>query len=371
MTTYGRWTTLGGVGIALLALACTDTDISSAPRAAALSHPATTAAQLQAIDGVVKTPALQSLTAMSANLPAVAPAGLAPAAALVGATTPGYARAARRGEALRQALPPLGNGAMPALFKPSVLGKTFVWDETARRYVQSDRAGAPTTGVRLILYAIDPLTQRPSSPPVEIGYADLIDNSSGGTTTLEVIIVGTTEPSPETYGDYTISGTFGGSSAKGTAAGYVTDGATRVDFTMSLDASSTKTTFNSVFDVGPQGVHITFDATMVPRSPSTLTVAVDFHMSSRSETVTASGPLTVTSSGSGDTVSGTLGVQVNGRDFATITLAGSQATFQGAGGQPLSPEDLQALKQLYEVPQDVLAALENAVTPVEVAFHLQ
>src|SRR5207302_185852 len=172
MTTYGRWTTLGGVGIALLALACTDTDIASAPRAA-----------------------------------------------------------------------------------------------------------APTTGVRLILYAIDPLTQRPSSPPVEIGYADLIDNSSGGTTTLEVIIVGTTEPSPETYGDYTISGTFGGSSAKGTAAGYVTDGATWVDFTMSLDASSTKTTFNSVFDVGPQGVHITFDATMVPRSPSTLTVAVDFHMS--------------------------------------------------------------------------------------------
>ncbi len=366
MTMLRRWTILAGAAVALAALACSDNGASGAgPRPVVLADPALTATRLQAIDGAVTTPILRSLTALTAN---ATPAPLAAALARAATPLPPYAAVASRGETLRQAL--LGRPAA-ALLRRDILGKTYVWDTTTQGYVASSRTGAPPNGVRLALYAIDPLTQRPSVPLAEIGYADLVDLSSGSTYTLEVILEGTSNGAPARYGDYTITGTLGLVSAKGNATGYVTDQATRVDFTISLDVNPLQAKFTSTFDVSPQQAHITLVATVEPAGSGTYAVTIDFRLATGSQTVTARGPVTVTQVPGAVAVRGTLTVQVNGNDFASITLTDAGATFQGVGGRPLSADELRTLQQLYAVPQDVLAALENAMMPVDVALHLQ
>ena len=49
-----------------------------------------------------------------------------------------------------------------------VAGKTFVWDESTDTYVVSDLSGAPSNGVRFLLYAVDPVTL----PPGRAGRGD-------------------------------------------------------------------------------------------------------------------------------------------------------------------------------------------------------
>ena len=43
--------------------------------------------------------------------------------------------------------------SMEPIFPSNFLGKTFEWDEGLGRYAMTDRVGAPTNGVRFILYA--------------------------------------------------------------------------------------------------------------------------------------------------------------------------------------------------------------------------
>src|SRR5438874_1300229 len=165
-------------GFALLALACGDGRAPSGLAAGALSDAANAAAHLQAIDRAVTTPALRSFAAATAHLTSLGASALAPAAALVHAARPAaleppYARAARQAEDLRETLPLLDSLKVRSIFPPGVIGKTFVWDATLGSYRPSNRRGAPPNGVRLVLYAIDPRTQLPSSPLTEIGYADL------------------------------------------------------------------------------------------------------------------------------------------------------------------------------------------------------
>src|SRR5207244_7209795 len=110
---------------------------------------------------------------------------------------------------------------------PTVLGKTFVWDVNTHQYVEDPNAtpAAPANGVRIILYAIDPVTENVVEPPVATGYVDLIDLSSGNTNSLQVIVNGGTPASPgTTYANYTVTGTVTGNPAtafSATAVGFV------------------------------------------------------------------------------------------------------------------------------------------------------
>ena len=57
----------------------------------------------------------------------------------------------------------------------SVLGRTFVLDETATRYAPDDgRAGAPQNGTRFILYAVEGNPAVVDTPLTEIGYVDVV-----------------------------------------------------------------------------------------------------------------------------------------------------------------------------------------------------
>ena len=53
----------------------------------------------------------------------------------------------------------------------------------------SGLTGAPANGVRFVLYAVDPVMLRPVEPVVEVGYADIIDQSTASTTDIRVKVV--------------------------------------------------------------------------------------------------------------------------------------------------------------------------------------
>jgi hypothetical protein len=80
--------------------------------------------------------------------------------------------------------------AEPAVLIPAdLLGKTLVWDPDANRYVVDEsRTGAPATGFRIILYALDPLTHEPLVD-LELGYVDFIDESAPGVEALRIVVV--------------------------------------------------------------------------------------------------------------------------------------------------------------------------------------
>src|SRR5437016_10219653 len=90
------------------------------------------------------------------------------------------------------------------------LSAQVVWNATTFQYEANDPAvvpGAPSNGVRFILYALDLAGQPIATQP--IGRADFMDESSGNTQTLHVLVVGTTTDPPVTYLDYAVSVTVG------------------------------------------------------------------------------------------------------------------------------------------------------------------
>jgi len=187
----------GGMALALLAAACSDNSV--APKSPA--DPQATAAELAALGTVFNAAPLQSLSSVSGSItPSSAPAPLA-ALTLAGSTNPldhstrlqPYARRIDAARVFARLLKPeMSVNAVAALFPPAFVGKTFEWDFTTLQYDTTARTGAPSNGVRFILYAIDPLTLQPAGPDpgTEVGYVDLKDEGSASQPKVHVIVAG-------------------------------------------------------------------------------------------------------------------------------------------------------------------------------------
>ncbi|MBI3082064.1 MAG: hypothetical protein HYY94_03975, partial [Gemmatimonadetes bacterium] len=138
------------------------------------------------ISAMENSPALQSISVLGDKMTLGAPS-------LVTATPPGPSHA---------------TAASASVFPPGIpLGATFVYDPAQQKYVASDRTGAPSNGVRFILYAV-PLAAQPS----EIGHVDLLDQSTA--LRVQAFLTGNTSPAL----DYTASASVQGSGDAITAA---------------------------------------------------------------------------------------------------------------------------------------------------------
>jgi hypothetical protein len=237
-----------------------------------------------------------------------------------------------------------GNSPYLPILAPAALGKTFVWDTTSQRYVASSDPGAPVNGVRFVLYdpAANGPTIEPARPFAALGYVDLTDRSVPGTTVLAVSLVGTQGLTPVTYAGYTVSGEPGATVSRGSIAGYVTDGATRLELLSTRRATCCGDTTHTTANVAAQGVHL--DETSASSwSATTDVTAADFVLTSEGETVRANGAVTIESL----YPSGSIAVTVNGRAFATITVGRSGLSYAGAPGVVLDAADQAALLELY------------------------
>lgn len=349
---------LAAVGLAIgLVSACGDDPIG--PQS--LADPVATTAQLAAFDDVFDAEALNSFTALSltGDISPVPAPQLKALRAAVRVSNPldqssmlrPYGRRIEDAQMLRQLVPTLANAAF---IPPEALGKTFEWNLTSSVYEPTARTGAPTNGIRFILYAIDPFTGLPADPLVEVGYVDLMDESTSSITKLHVIVAGV--GGTPVYVDYTVTITSTLTSGRIAAAGYVTNGASSPDtlgfsgvVTVSATQTSATITQDVSLDVNSQDTHIR-SIERITLTDTSITLRVDFRFEHGDEVVTVAARLDLDPVE--QTGSGTVTVRVNGGLFATCTAEGSPTfvtvTCEGADADGLNADEEAALQAIAD-----------------------
>jgi hypothetical protein len=247
--------------------------------------------------------------------------------------------------------------AAAAIFPDTVRGKTFVWDTIAVRYVASTAAGAPANGVRFVLYATRPPVSEPSRPLIAMGYADLTDQSTSSAAVLGVVVVGGTAPTPVTYASYTVARSAA-PEREWAVVGFVTDGATLLDFTSAVSSTSTVLTVQTAVDDATDHTHVSETGTL----SRTWENSADFSLTSGAEIVRAVGSVALDTTGH-TLGSGSVGVTVSGQPFATITIAAAGPSYSGATGVQLTSADEAALANLFGAWLSLFAAVTVLTDP--------
>lgn len=364
----------GALALAVVSAACSDNAV--APKSPA--NPQATAAELAALGSVFSAAPLQSLSSVSGNITTQS----APlrALALAGSTNPlnhstrlqPYARRIDGARMFSRLLPEMSVSGVAALFPPAFVAKTFEWNFAALQYDTTARAGAPSNGVRFILYAIDPLTGNPAGPApgTEVGYIDLIDESGGGSPKVHVIVAGL--GGTPVYVDYTVTLTSqSATQVKINTAGYITNGAGSPDslrfsgaITATGSASSVSVTEDVSLDVNSHEIHVR-NWQRVTFTQTTLSLRISFRFEHAGEVVTLDGSLDVDDTAG--TVNGTVTAKVDGGLYATCTVTGTSNTYtltcQGADADGLSADDDAALDALGEAAGDVTSVFEGILGP--------
>src|SRR6266581_2406699 len=125
-------------------------------------------------------------------------------------------------------VPPLPTPAAGGpLIPDSLLGKTLAWSCASQRYAVTGDAGAPATGVRVVLYQRAP-DGSIACPATTVGQLDLFDASTTGATAVRGVALGRGGGAPLV--EYTISHAVADAQGVASATGFVSDGQQRLDF---------------------------------------------------------------------------------------------------------------------------------------------
>lgn len=212
------------------------------------------------------------------------------------------------------------------------LGVTFTRDPETLEYGPSDRTGAPSNGVRFIVYAVNPISGQPVTPLAEVGYADVVVTESATSASINIELVS----GGVTYLDYTVGATGSQTAITLTVSGFVSNGEDRVNFDLDTHLSEEVISFDYTLSVPTRG-----------------NFRIDFEEEWTSTTFTSSlemrGPHgTITIAGSRTETLGSYDVEVNGDPFATITWElGSDPVIVGVDGEPLTPEELETVRNVF------------------------
>src|SRR5437899_10477519 len=107
------------------------------------------------------------------------------------------------------------------LIPDSLLGKTFAFTCASQRYAVSGDAGAPATGVRVVLYRRAP-DGSIACPATTVGQLDLFDASTPDTTAVRGVATGTSGGTPLVAS--TISHAVADAPGVASATGFGSDG---------------------------------------------------------------------------------------------------------------------------------------------------
>ena len=350
VTHYAR-RSLAAAGLALALAGCSSD--GSAPSA---FNPQGTAADMAAAQDAFASDPTASFAAVGGDISVVlngSPLVASSAALALSRPSKASERYARQIAAL---VPAGGSGIQASVvaIPSAVAGKTFVWDESTDTYVASDLSGAPSNGVRFLLYAVDPVTLRPVEPVVEIGYVDVIDQSTSSLANVRIKVV----EGDVTYLDYqvVVSGTT--SSGLITISGFAFNGTTRANFTLKNTVSENNggivIVLDYSLDIPSRGLSVDWTATFGAVSGS---LTLDLTVSGPNGDVRLVGT-------KGADGGGTFTVKVNGDTFATITVTAGTLVVTGATGDPLTPDEEQALEAVFDSFEGSLYAFSALLMPV-------
>ena len=255
--------------------------------------------------------------------------------------------------------------ALSAAIPDSLLGTTLVYDESQGRYLVSNRAGAPGTGVRFVLYTVEPATSSPALPLNEIGYLDVTDQSAGATDALRLALVSDNV----TYLDYTVSVTPSAGGGTVGLTGFITDGTTRVNFDsnneVTIGASASTVAEDFQFEVPSRSLTVGSTFSVTANQDNSGSVALDINVEGSNGAIALQGSTDVTAQG---VASGQYTVRVNGSQYATITTTTNTTTVTGQNGQPLTADEQQALTDVLNTAADATDAFGVLLEPVNTSF---
>ncbi len=232
----------------------------------------------------------------------------------------------------------------------SALGKTFVWNATTDQYEVSARTGAPSNGVRFILYTYDYETFAFAEPLVEVGYVEMSRTSNSATV---AVFSGSTKVMEYTA---TVGGT----------ANFPT-----LSLTGFAGTGANTTTFNLAFGVSASTGNIT--TTWRTDMPSRgLTTRVSMAIGETSMTFSAvlrrgvrKVEMTGTFSGGGEGFgNATLNVKVGDKLFARLVISIDGVTLTNPDGGPLSAEDEATLENIFEWFASSMSAPDVLLAPI-------
>jgi hypothetical protein len=243
----------------------------------------------------------------------------------------------RRAASLRTAV---AGGTRAHAIPPAALGKTFEYNPVTDEYEMGNEAGAPSNGVRFVLYAVDPIDGSPVEPLVERGYVDLTRTATSSSATARVVVY-TAAASPVLDYAARIAGAV--TSPRVELEGFARNGEDRLDFTL-----------ETAFSLQDESIEIDW-RTRVPtrdlitRLQQSFNDGADATFQIDAAVVSASGRIDMDGTIHEET-GGSIAVKVNGETFATMVLANGEAdpTVVNAGGEPLTQEEQATLLQIFE-----------------------
>ena len=233
------------------------------------------------------------------------------------------------------------------------LGLTFVRNPETLVYEASSRTGAPSNGVRFIVYTVNPISGQPVAPLQEVGYADVEVTQTANSASIRIELVS----GNVTYLDYTVGATASQTAATINVLGFVSNGEDRVNFDLDIHVDY------------EDGI-LTFDYALSVPSRGNFRIDLEEQLNLNTSVVTSSlelrGPHgTVEIAGNWADNAGTYNVEVNGDPFATISVTqGTDPVITGADGEPLTQEELQALQEIYLVFLGGFKFFEDLLDPI-------
>lgn len=245
-------------------------------------------------------------------------------------------------------------GDPTALIPDSLLGRTLVPDPQGVFAVDPSRIGAPSNGVRFVI--------RNLGATQDLGYADLTEGVSGATATLTLDV--TTTAGALVMHDVE-STTIGTSSETDAFDGYVTNGADRIDYTVSVQSSASRSLATTTMTAPSANVAVADTSVLDGMTATDVDVA---RVTVGSTVIRITTPAVADTQYGGYIESDTSRVTVNGAPFATVTVdAAGTPSITAPDGSPLSASDMSALTSVEGI---LLTAGTVVLAPVLVVLWL-
>ncbi len=320
-----------------------------------------TSQDLAAVDSMFETEVFKSFKALGGQFTLASPPAMASAELLRAATHPSEpGNAARIEAAARQIQLAMAASAAVELIPQQYRGLVLEYVPGAGYVVDETQTGPPN-GVRFLLYAVNPVTDEIAEPLNEIGYVDLLDESTDQTAAVRLVVVS----GEVTYVNYVVSADGPPTAPSFSIAGFVTEGDVTVDFDLTVAAQSniggTTVDIDYAIDVEDRGFHVVLALSMALNDASS-SMSIDLSLSHGQNTVRIAGETT--------NEMGTLQVFGNGQLFATITFTETSLTVVNANGEPLSDREEQTLREIMDFVEEVFDVWEDLFNPVDFLFNV-
>jgi hypothetical protein len=343
---------LVGSALVAVAAACSDSTGPEDFNAPALQQQAD-----QLLAALTNNEALLALTALDS---ASAPFAAARTAVALLPGSPTDPSAPLRLRRLGQSLLSFGSASPLALFPVDLIGTTFVYNSDSAKYViDAARTDGPTDGIRLVLYAVNPISHVPVVPLQEVGNLDLHDVSTPTSDAIRIVAtVGSV-----TYVDYTASAALGTSSATLGAAGFLSNGTDEVNFNLSWTFTSTSITVDYLLEAGNNSIRL---LDVLTGSGTTSVENVTVTIKDATNTVVLH--VTVTSTTTSQSWTGD--IRYNGAVAVTIGGTPNAPTFTRWDGTALTAAEIQALGSVVDSISTVFTEMSVLLGPALMVLAL-